>query len=74
MRMYLMWAEAHRYKAEIIDREEGDVAGVQTVTIHIKGEYVYGYLRGETVGAPPGADQPVRHGGCRPDLVRVGRG
>ncbi len=48
MRMYLMWAENHRYKAEIIDREEGEVAGVQTVTIHIKGEYVYGYLRGET--------------------------
>jgi peptide chain release factor 2 len=48
MRMYLMWAEAHRYKAEIIDREEGEVAGVQTVTIHVKAEYAYGYLRGET--------------------------
>ena len=48
MRMYLMWAEAHRYKADIIDKEDGDVAGVQTVTIHIKGDYVYGYLRGET--------------------------
>ena len=48
MRMYLMWCESHRYKAEIIDREDGEVAGVQTVTIHVKGEYVYGYLRGET--------------------------
>ncbi len=48
MRMYLMWAESHRYKAEIVDREDGEVAGVQTVTIHVKGEYVYGYLRGET--------------------------
>ena len=48
MRMYLMWAETHRYKAEIIDKEDGDVAGVQTVTIHIKGDYVYGYLRSET--------------------------
>jgi peptide chain release factor 2 len=48
MRMYLMWAERKRYKAEVIDREEGDVAGIQTVTIHIKAEYAYGYLRGET--------------------------
>jgi peptide chain release factor 2 len=48
MRMYLMWAERKRYKAEVIDREEGDVAGIQTVTIHIKSEYAYGYLRGET--------------------------
>jgi len=46
--MYLMWAESHRYKAEVIDREDGEVAGLQTVTIHFKGEYVYGYLRGET--------------------------
>ncbi len=48
MRMYLMWAETKRHKAEIIDREDGLVAGVQTVTIHIKGEFAYGYLRGET--------------------------
>jgi peptide chain release factor 2 len=48
LRMYLMWAETHRYKAEVIDREDGEVAGLQTVTIHFKGEYVYGYLRGET--------------------------
>ncbi len=48
LRMYLMWAEKHRYKAEIIDREDGDVIGLQTVTIHLKGEYSYGYLRGET--------------------------
>lgn len=47
MRMYLMWAEAKRFKAAIIDREDGDVAGIQTVTIHIKGEHAYGYLRGE---------------------------
>lgn len=47
MRMYLMWAESKKYKTEIIDREEGTVAGVQTVTIHIKGDYAYGYLRGE---------------------------
>jgi peptide chain release factor 2 len=48
LRMFLMWAEKHRYKAEVIDREEGDVAGIQMATIHVKGEYAYGYLRGET--------------------------
>ena len=48
LRMYLMWAESKRYKAEVIDREDGEVAGFQTVTIHFKGDYVYGYLRGET--------------------------
>jgi peptide chain release factor 2 len=48
MRMYLMWAEAKGFKAEIIDREDGDVAGVMSVTIHIKGDHAYGYLRGET--------------------------
>ena len=48
LRMYLMWAENRRFKAQIIDREDGDVAGLQTVTIHLKGDYAYGYMRGET--------------------------
>ncbi|MDB5353267.1 MAG: prfB 2 [Planctomycetota bacterium] len=48
LRMYLMWAESHRFKTNIQDREEGGAAGIQTATIHIQGEYVYGYLRGET--------------------------
>jgi len=47
LRMYLMWAESKGYKADIIDREDGTVAGIQTATIHIKGDYAYGYLRGE---------------------------
>lgn len=48
LRMYLMWAESHRFKATVQDREDGGAAGIQTATIHIAGEYVYGYLRGET--------------------------
>jgi peptide chain release factor 2 len=48
MRMYLMWAESKGFKAEITDREEGGAAGIQEATLHIKGDYVYGYLRGET--------------------------
>lgn len=48
LRMYMMWAESHRYKTQIIDREEGGAAGIQMATIQITGEYAYGYLRGET--------------------------
>src|SRR5215210_7550224 len=47
LRMYMMWAEARRYKVQIIDREEGGAAGIQTATIQVIGEYAYGYLRGE---------------------------
>jgi peptide chain release factor 2 len=47
VRMYLMWAESKGYKAAIVDREDGLVAGIQTATIHIVGDYAYGYLRGE---------------------------
>jgi peptide chain release factor 2 len=48
LRMYLMWAESKGFKAEISDREEGGAAGIQEATVHIKGDYAYGYLRGET--------------------------
>ena len=48
LRMYLMWAESKRFSTEITDREDGGAAGIQEATIHIKGEYAYGYLRGET--------------------------
>jgi peptide chain release factor 2 len=48
LRMYLMWAESKRFAAQIIDREEGGAAGIQRATLHIKGEYAYGYLRGES--------------------------
>jgi peptide chain release factor 2 len=48
LRMYLMWAESKGFAAEITDREDGGAAGIQEASIHIKGEYAYGYLRGET--------------------------
>jgi peptide chain release factor 2 len=48
MRMYMMWAESKGYKVVVTDREEGGAAGIQTATIHIQGEYAYGYLRGES--------------------------
>lgn len=46
-RMYLRWAEQNGYKVEIIERMEGEEAGIKSVTISIKGSYAYGYLRSE---------------------------
>ena len=48
LRMYLRWAEAHGFKAEVIEASAGEVAGVKSATIHISGEYAYGWLRTET--------------------------
>ena len=48
LRMYLRWAEAHGFKAELIEASAGEVAGVKSATVHISGEYAYGWLRTET--------------------------
>lgn len=48
MRMYMRWAEAHGYKVTITDMQEGDEAGIKSVTMIIEGgEYAYGYLKSE---------------------------
>ncbi len=47
MRMYIMWGEKNGYKVTEQDMQEGDVAGVKTVTLQIEGEFAYGYLQGE---------------------------
>ena len=47
MRMYMRWAEEHKYKLTISNLQDGDEAGIKTVTMQIEGEYAYGYLRGE---------------------------
>lgn len=46
-RMYLRWAEARGYRTEILDRTDGEEAGLKSATIAIDGEYAYGYLRSE---------------------------
>ena len=48
LRMYLRWAEAHEFKAEVIEASAGEVAGIKSATVHIVGEYAYGWLRTET--------------------------
>lgn len=48
MRMYMRWAEAHDYKCTISDIQDGDEAGIKSVTMKIEGgEYAYGYLKSE---------------------------
>ena len=47
MRMYLMWAEKQGYKVKELNFQEGDVAGIKTVTLEIEGDYSFGYLKGE---------------------------
>ena len=47
MRMYLMWGEKQGYKIKELNFQEGDVAGIKTVTLEIEGEFAFGYLKGE---------------------------
>ncbi len=47
MRMYLMWAEKHKHKVKELNFQEGEVAGIKTVTLEIEGEFAFGYLKGE---------------------------
>jgi len=46
-RMYLRWAEARGFQAEILDVTPGEEAGIKSATIAIEGEYAFGYLRSE---------------------------
>ncbi len=47
MRMYLMWSEKNGYKVKELNYQEGDVAGIKTVTLQIEGEFAFGWLKGE---------------------------
>jgi peptide chain release factor 2 len=46
-RMYLRWAEQNGHKVEIIERSDGEEAGLKSVMISVKGEYAFGYLQSE---------------------------
>lgn len=47
MRMYTMWGQKHGYKLKQLNYQEGDVAGIKTVTIEFDGDFAFGYLKGE---------------------------
>ena len=47
LRMYLRWAERHRFHTEIIDQQEGEQAGLKSVTVAMNGRRAYGWLRPE---------------------------
>ena len=48
LRMYLRWAEAQGFDTELIERSDGEVAGIKSATVRIYGDYAYGHLRTET--------------------------
>jgi peptide chain release factor 2 len=47
MRMYLRWCERKGYRVELMERQEGEGAGIKSVTFTVEGAYAYGYLRAE---------------------------
>ncbi len=47
LRMYLKWAEANEFSTELIEMSPGEVAGIKSATIHVVGEYAFGWLRTE---------------------------
>ena len=47
MRMYMRWGEDNNYKVTVANLQEGDEAGIKSVTLEIEGSYSYGYLKGE---------------------------
>jgi len=48
LRMYLRWAEAHDFDVEVLEVSPGEVAGIKSAAIHVRGEFAYGWLRTET--------------------------
>ena len=47
MRMYMMWGQKNGYKIKELNYQDGDVAGIKTVTLEFEGDFAFGYLKGE---------------------------
>jgi len=47
LRMYVRWAEVHGYDAEVLDSSEGDEGGIKSAYLSVRGDHVFGYLKGE---------------------------
>ena len=48
LRMYIRWGERNKFNIKILDRQEGDVAGIKSATLELDGSYGYGYLKSES--------------------------
>jgi peptide chain release factor 2 len=48
LRMYLKWGERHGLAVDVLEQSAGEVAGIKSASIHLRGEYAYGWLRTET--------------------------
>jgi peptide chain release factor 2 len=48
MRMYIRWGERHKYRIKELNYQEGDVAGIKSVTLEFEGDFAFGYLKGES--------------------------
>jgi peptide chain release factor 2 len=47
LRMYLRWAQNHKFETELVDQQPGEEAGIKSATVIVRGAYAYGYLSGE---------------------------
>jgi peptide chain release factor 2 len=47
LRMYLRWAERHRFRTDVVDAQEGEQAGIKSATLTVSGRFAYGWLRAE---------------------------
>lgn len=48
LRMYTRWGEQHDYTVTLLEYQEGDTAGIKSATLHIEGDYAFGYLKAES--------------------------
>lgn len=48
LRMYLRWCDQHGFKTTIVELSAGEVAGIKSATVHVEGDYAFGWLRTET--------------------------
>ena len=48
LRMYIRWCEQRSYKCELLERSDAEEAGIRNASIIVRGDYAYGYLKGET--------------------------
>ena len=72
LRMYMRFAEQRGWKAELIDRQDGEEAGLKSATLHVVGDHAYGYLKGEMGVHRLVRISPVRLGAAPAHVLRVG--